>query len=596
MANIWENAVITNKGVELQAKILAGGTITITKVKTGAGTVPITQLNEQLAVSNVKQTASVQPFEKNGNIVVVPVMVSNEGLTTAYDLRQVGFYATDPDEGEILYAIAQNTEPRQIPTAAESPGYALYWKFHFALSNDVNLEVEVDHSGFITRDELTDMQNKIDSMTTGIPIVVTTGTGSAYQATIKNVNELTVGMKITIIPHVVSNSTAPTLNVNALGAKTIKMPSTLNTSDCSAPTAASWLAAGKPVTVTWDGTQWETDIQRPSASSLVGTVPIANGGTGATTAAAARSNLGAAATSHSHAASEITSGTFSSDRLPTVPIAKGGTGATTAAQALTNLGAAAASHKHSASDINSGTLGTDRLPTVPVSKGGTGATDATTARTNLGITPANIGASPSDHKHNASDITGGTLSSDRLPTVPITKGGTGATTAAAARSNLGAVSMEELPYLYLWNVFDGDPTPTETEVTNQTVTYKLSSQITLYNSVSYSDAIDTSSGVVKLVNPTTISYPSVTSLEDAKGKYLKACQYVSMQQVIVYLYIPSDATFTEANNTISVSEAKKIEAGASKVGYGISKESGTYPTNGTHTDGKWYVYNKQLGE
>lgn len=43
-------------------------------------------------------------------------------------------------------------------------------------------------------------------------------------------------------------------------------------------------------------------------------------------------------TSHNHAASNITSGTISSDRLPTVPIAKGGTGATTAAAALTNLG------------------------------------------------------------------------------------------------------------------------------------------------------------------------------------------------------------------------------------------------------------------
>ena len=41
---------------------------------------------------------------------------------------------------------------------------------------------------------------------------------------------------------------------------------------------------------------------------------------------------------HTHTTSDITSGTLSSGRLPTVPIAKGGTGATTAATALTNLG------------------------------------------------------------------------------------------------------------------------------------------------------------------------------------------------------------------------------------------------------------------
>ena len=47
-------------------------------------------------------------------------------------------------------------------------------------------------------------------------------------------------------------------------------------------------------------------------------------------------------TSGSHTAAQITSGVFATDRLPVVPISKGGTNATTAPQALTNLGAAPA--------------------------------------------------------------------------------------------------------------------------------------------------------------------------------------------------------------------------------------------------------------
>lgn len=61
-----------------------------------------------------------------------------------------------------------------------------------------------------------------------------------------------------------------------------------------------------------------------------GTLPIAQGGTGATSAEDARSKLGAAASSHTHGAGDITG---------TLGIAHGGTGATTAADARNNLGA-----------------------------------------------------------------------------------------------------------------------------------------------------------------------------------------------------------------------------------------------------------------
>ena len=54
---------------------------------------------------------------------------------------------------------------------------------------------------------------------------------------------------------------------------------------------------------------------------------------------------GKANSSHNHSATNITSGTLSSDRLPTVPVDKGGTGATTAAAALTNLGITATANE-----------------------------------------------------------------------------------------------------------------------------------------------------------------------------------------------------------------------------------------------------------
>ena len=125
-------------------------------------------------------------------------------------------------------------------------------------------------------------------------------------------------------------------------------------------------------------------------------------------------------------------------------IDSGGTGATTAADARTalgitpaNIGAAASSHTHSyAGSSSAGGAATsankvNKSLTVKLNGGSTEGTDLFTfngsAAESVNITPSAIGAAASSHNHAAGDITSGTLSSNRLPTVPLTKGGTGAT-------------------------------------------------------------------------------------------------------------------------------------------------------------------------
>jgi hypothetical protein len=171
-------------------------------------------------------------------------------------------------------------------------------------------------------------------------------------------------------------------NVTGNAATATTATTATNALACSGNAAtATKLATARTINgVAFDGTANIT-----LATGVTSTVAISQGGTGATTASDARTNLGAAASSHTHSVATTTVDGFMSssdksklDGIPagggggitgTVAISQGGTGSTTAAGALTNLGAAASSHNHDASAITSGTIANAR----------TTATTATTA-------------------------------------------------------------------------------------------------------------------------------------------------------------------------------------------------------------------------
>ena len=150
--------------------------------------------------------------------------------------------------------------------------------------------------------------------------VVTSGTGAGYTATVEGITSLVAGVSFTMIPHVVSASTAPTLNVNNLGAKTIRRRVSNTVGATSAGYNASWLTESKPIRVEYDGTYWIADLPKPSAADMSGTLKVANGGTGKTSVTAGNFLIG----NGTSAMEEITAAEMAAMVLPAITAANNG--------------------------------------------------------------------------------------------------------------------------------------------------------------------------------------------------------------------------------------------------------------------------------
>ena len=86
----------------------------------------------------------------------VPVCLDNEEVGTGYTATQLGIYAMDPEEGEILYFIAQaeTGEGTVVPSSSEMPGYTAEWTFYFQYGQADGVNVTVDPAGGVSREEM----------------------------------------------------------------------------------------------------------------------------------------------------------------------------------------------------------------------------------------------------------------------------------------------------------------------------------------------------------------------------------------------------------------------------------------------------------
>ena len=163
---MFNETVITKKGIALNNKVQAGS-VTIEYLRVGLGNgvyEKAENLEEKERLKVEKQSVPISSIKIiDENTVRLRVVINNEGITEGYDITEIGLYATDPDEGEILYSIATAMEDKEDyqPSEAEVADYQITIDLYSTVSNASNAIIKLDMGAVASAEDLMQLKEDI---------------------------------------------------------------------------------------------------------------------------------------------------------------------------------------------------------------------------------------------------------------------------------------------------------------------------------------------------------------------------------------------------------------------------------------------------
>lgn len=167
MADGTAGLVITNKGNELAARLLAGTTTaSFTKIATSDRDYSGHDLKTLEALEIKQETLISQVEREEAAVITVYGSIDARELEDGYYIQAVGLYARDAEGTEILYAVARDEYPKYLAPYNDS-GRVLSgatFKLHVKVDNADQVSLEVDSAAVPSLREMQDLREKSEKI------------------------------------------------------------------------------------------------------------------------------------------------------------------------------------------------------------------------------------------------------------------------------------------------------------------------------------------------------------------------------------------------------------------------------------------------
>lgn len=152
MAN-WKPWTLTNKGQQFQAKVNAGLVDEVNYTKFAIGDGIASSLESLTELVNKKMDLPLKSVTPQNNTVSFNTLITNTDVEEDFYCREMGLYVTDPDDGEILFAVTTDNNPDLMPADGSATTVAYDFTLVLVFSNTGNVV------SFVKMDALATMQD-----------------------------------------------------------------------------------------------------------------------------------------------------------------------------------------------------------------------------------------------------------------------------------------------------------------------------------------------------------------------------------------------------------------------------------------------------
>lgn len=168
----FSNLIITTKGQSLINKAMANEcNLVFTKAATSEQIYTLEQL-QSLTTMLIKQTTYLSRVYTDNNKLNIDAAFNNASLADGYYLRCIGLYATDPDEGEILFAVAKETsESCYMPAYNGLTSSGINLKLILNSSNTNNVSVDTPQAALATATEVNELRSQLQYIVASLGVV-----------------------------------------------------------------------------------------------------------------------------------------------------------------------------------------------------------------------------------------------------------------------------------------------------------------------------------------------------------------------------------------------------------------------------------------